>query len=612
MPCAKWARMSAVAGATSSRSVRWATAMCSMALSTLAGAASSAANISVMTFLPVSAAKVSGVMNSCAERVITTCTSSFSCCRRRTSSAALYAAIPPVTPRTIFIGLPRKRNQRSLRRLASRSSASAISGSEYSSSPSCNSSSAMREVLRDRGLSTSGRPPIISCRARRETTTTCANWLSGIAVSVAMATSASKKFQNFKNSTFGPGHAASRAESDGLYLTAGAFEIVVDDGEIVAAVTQHFVPCAIEAAANFVLRILAALSDAALKIIARRRNHENRDGPWEPLSYLQSALDVNLEDQVFLVRQRFVQRCPRRTVPIFAKDLRVFQKLAAGHHALELRLGNEIVPFAGAFRPTRGARGGRNSQHGVGELQNLLNERGLSRARWPGNDQDQWLRLAHSIFCTCSRIFSISPLIPSASSVISRLSFSLPGVFERSVLASRCISCRRKSSFLPTSDAPASSDSNWRTWLASRASSSETSLRSAAMAASWARRAGSIWNSPRSSFRRVSRRRANAGRARSASRETRAAGVAMVTRRADMSSRRAAASCSRMRSSLSSASCRQLATAGSRRAISSSGEAAAEAVTPGRRKIAARSGSDLTPYCLRNSSTARRYDAATS
>ena len=44
---------------------------------------------SVMTFFPVSAAKVSGVMNSCAARVITTCTSSFSCCRRRTSSAAL-------------------------------------------------------------------------------------------------------------------------------------------------------------------------------------------------------------------------------------------------------------------------------------------------------------------------------------------------------------------------------------------------------------------------------------------------------------------------------------------------------------------------------------------
>src|SRR5271154_6301105 len=107
MPCAKWARISAVAGATRRRSIRCATAMCSMALSTLAASAPLAPNISVITFFPVSAAKVSGVMNSCAERVITTCTSSFSCCRRRTSSAALYAATPPVTPRAIFMVVSR-------------------------------------------------------------------------------------------------------------------------------------------------------------------------------------------------------------------------------------------------------------------------------------------------------------------------------------------------------------------------------------------------------------------------------------------------------------------------------------------------------------------------
>src|SRR5690348_2723521 len=105
MPCANWPRMSAVAGATRSRSMRWATAMCSMALSTLAGEESSAPNISVITFFPVSAAKVRGVMNSRAERVITTWMSSFSCWRRRTSSAALYAATPPVTPSAIFMEL---------------------------------------------------------------------------------------------------------------------------------------------------------------------------------------------------------------------------------------------------------------------------------------------------------------------------------------------------------------------------------------------------------------------------------------------------------------------------------------------------------------------------
>ncbi len=86
-PRANFAMISAVAGAMTSASMRCATAMCSIALSTLAGA--SAANNCVMTFCPVRAANVSGATNSCALRVITTWISICSCCSRRTSSAAL-------------------------------------------------------------------------------------------------------------------------------------------------------------------------------------------------------------------------------------------------------------------------------------------------------------------------------------------------------------------------------------------------------------------------------------------------------------------------------------------------------------------------------------------
>src|SRR5215472_1355274 len=95
--------MSAVAGATRRRSERCATAMCSMALSRLASPPEESLNRSVMTFCPLKAAKVSGVTNSRAARVITTWTLWPSCCRRRTSSAALYAATPPVTPNVIRI-----------------------------------------------------------------------------------------------------------------------------------------------------------------------------------------------------------------------------------------------------------------------------------------------------------------------------------------------------------------------------------------------------------------------------------------------------------------------------------------------------------------------------
>ena len=89
MPRANLAMISAVAGATRSRSVRCATAMCSMALSRFASPPEESLNKSVMTFCPLSAANVRGVTNSRAPRVITTCTLNPSCCKRRTSSAAL-------------------------------------------------------------------------------------------------------------------------------------------------------------------------------------------------------------------------------------------------------------------------------------------------------------------------------------------------------------------------------------------------------------------------------------------------------------------------------------------------------------------------------------------
>ena len=59
----------------------------------------------VMTFSPESAAKVSGRTNSWAAAVITTCTRMPASCSERTTSHALYAAIPPHTPSATFIQL---------------------------------------------------------------------------------------------------------------------------------------------------------------------------------------------------------------------------------------------------------------------------------------------------------------------------------------------------------------------------------------------------------------------------------------------------------------------------------------------------------------------------
>src|SRR6266853_597043 len=64
IPRANFAMISAVAGATRSRSVLCATAMCSIALSRFASLPEESPNRSVMTFCPLSAANVSGVTNS--------------------------------------------------------------------------------------------------------------------------------------------------------------------------------------------------------------------------------------------------------------------------------------------------------------------------------------------------------------------------------------------------------------------------------------------------------------------------------------------------------------------------------------------------------------------
>jgi hypothetical protein len=97
-PAASRARQSALAGAISTSSAQRASSMWPIA----ASAASSQS--SVRTGRPDSAWKVSGVTKRRAPALITTCTSA-PCSRSwRTSSAALYAAMPPVTPSRIRRG----------------------------------------------------------------------------------------------------------------------------------------------------------------------------------------------------------------------------------------------------------------------------------------------------------------------------------------------------------------------------------------------------------------------------------------------------------------------------------------------------------------------------
>ena len=91
-PCAALAIRSAVAGATTTRSADWPIRTC--------GTSCTSSHTSAETGLPDSAAHVGAPTNLRAAAVGTTVTSWPDSVRRRSSSQALYAAMPPETPRT--------------------------------------------------------------------------------------------------------------------------------------------------------------------------------------------------------------------------------------------------------------------------------------------------------------------------------------------------------------------------------------------------------------------------------------------------------------------------------------------------------------------------------
>src|SRR6202007_240434 len=142
---------------------------------------------------------------------------------------------------------------------------------------------------------------------------------------------------------------------------------------------------------------------------------------------------------------------------MFAEDFGVFQKFAARDHGVKLGVRHKIITFPTGFSRAARPGGNGNGAHRPGKLQDFLDQSRLTRTRRPGHDEHErcnGLLRAHSMFCTCSRSFSISARISSDNPVIASASVSTPGVLDSMVFASRCISWSKKSSFLPSSPAP--------------------------------------------------------------------------------------------------------------------------------------------------------------
>src|ERR1700690_2354751 len=116
-----------------------------------------------------------------------------------------------------------------------------------------------------------------------------------------MSRSASKGLQNFANPIFALSHTTARADCNGLHFRSRAIEIIVDDCIIVTTVRQHLLPRALKAAAHFIVRILPALENPLLDILAGRRQDENGDRLRQLLLSLQGALHVDLKYEISLL-----------------------------------------------------------------------------------------------------------------------------------------------------------------------------------------------------------------------------------------------------------------------------------------------------------------------
>src|SRR6185437_15087227 len=219
---------------------------------------------------------------------------------------------------------------------------------------------------------------------------------------------------------------------------------------------------------DHLLGVQAAVAQPPFQGLLVRREDKDADRVLNFALDLRCPLHVNIEQQVPAALKGLLQEALGGAV-VVAEHVGVFQELAACNHLLEILNGHKEILAPVLLAAARSAGGVGDGEVQVRHpLSQLVYKRGLARARRRGND----VHGAHSMFWTCSRDFSISAFMASPSCVMRRASPATPVVLESRVLASRFISCSRKSSFLPTSPPLSSSPRKCWMWVLSRTSSS--------------------------------------------------------------------------------------------------------------------------------------------
>src|SRR5580698_5006903 len=247
-------------------------------------------------------------------------------------------------------------------------------------------------------------------------------------------------------------------ENDRAQAFDRLLEIVVDQNVSILVVVLNLTAGGNQAALNNLLRVFAAVSEAAFQRLAVGRQYENTDRIRQFAFDLFRTLHIDIEQKIASFLFGLFKKQARRAV-IISEDLGVLEEFIGANHLLKFGARNKVILLAILLAAARLAGSVGNGKIEVGDqLHQFGDERGFARTGRSRNNVDNRLaRRAHSRFCTCSRDFSISDFMASPASVIFNASPARPEVFDSRVLASRFISWRRKSSFLPISPPSSSS-----------------------------------------------------------------------------------------------------------------------------------------------------------
>ena len=176
-------------------------------------------------------------------------------------------------------------------------------------------------------------------------------------------------------------------EHDGVDLTHGLFDRVVDDKVIVGVGVLELDLGAHESLTDLLRRVCAAAGQPLFKLAPGRRRNEDADDLGTLARHLNGTLQLDIKDHVLTLVHRRVDKFLGRAVEI-ADVLGIFQERVLMDQLLKPLHVDKVVVDAVLLPLTRRTRGGGNGEiQIVTTPEQLAQHRALADARRPGDNE---------------------------------------------------------------------------------------------------------------------------------------------------------------------------------------------------------------------------------